>query len=116
MLTVTDKNGCSFSVAYTVNVKTPNTRSKIFVTHNNLFATLFPNPNEGNFKVKLTGKPTRKIELYIIDSAGKILQKQIIRNFQGECIETFRIYLISGIYTMLIHSDNEKLSRQFIIN
>ncbi len=50
MLTVTDRNGCSFSVNYTVNVKTPNTKSDLVAARQNISAVLFPNPNEGDFK------------------------------------------------------------------
>jgi hypothetical protein len=115
-LTVTDKNGCSFSVNYTVNVKTPNVSSELIVAQPNLNAILFPNPNEGSFKVILTGKSTKKIELIVIDKAGKELKRQTIRNFTGDQTEILQLHLVSGIYTLRIHSERETLSRQFIIH
>jgi hypothetical protein len=114
-LTVTDKNGCSFSVNYTVNVKIY-VSSDITAAQNNINAVLFPNPNDGSFKIRLTAKPTKKIELAVFDNSGKILKRQSIRNFTGDQTEIIQLHLVSGIYTLRINSESETLSRQFIIN
>jgi Fe2+ transport system protein B len=81
-----------------------------------LMAVLFPNPNEGKFKVKLTGLPSKKIELTVCDISGKTIKRQTIHNFNGDHTELIQLELISGVYTLLINSSNETLSRQFIIN
>ena len=116
MLTVTDRNGCSFSVNYTVNVKTPNTKSDLVAARQNISAVLFPNPNEGDFKVKLTGEPAKRIELAVFDNTGKVLKRKTIRDFPGEHTETLQLHLVSGVYTLRIISETETLNRQFIIN
>lgn len=116
LLTVTDKNGCSFSIAYTVNVKTLITKSDLVGARQDFFAVLFPNPNKGNFKVKLTGKPTKRIELTVYDITGKVMERRTINDFSGDHTETLQIHLVSGVYTLRINLETETLSCQFIIN
>lgn len=116
ILTVADKNGCSFSINYKVNVRNPMVGIEDADLPAGLEAVLFPNPNNGKFKVKLTGNPSEKIELAIFDASGKIVKNQTIRNFTGEQTETIQVSLVSGIYTLMIESDLAALTRQFIIN
>jgi hypothetical protein len=85
-------------------------------TNNSLQAVLFPNPNNGQFKVKLSGKQTDKIELTIIDAVGRTIKSQIISDFTGEHTETLQVRLKTGVYSLRIESGKEILSRQFIIN
>ena len=115
-LTVLDKNGCSFSINYLVNVKMPNVSSELTFAQQNLNAVLFPNPNAGSFKVRVTGKPAKKIELSVFDITGKELKRQNIRNFTGEQTITLQLHLVSGAYTLQLNSGNESLSRLFIIH
>lgn len=116
LLTVMDKYGCSFSVTYKVNVRDQMVGNKLTENVKSLNAVLFPNPNRGEFKVKLNGIPSEKIELTILDMQGKIIKKQIIRNFTGFQIETIQVHLVSGMYSLLVDSGKESLSRQFIIH
>lgn len=116
MLTITDKYGCSFSVNYKVNARNPLVNSELVSSQQNVQAVLFPNPNDGKFKIKLTGVPAEKIELSIFDSTGKIVKNQTIQNFTGDHTEMLQLKLVSGIYTLYIDSGTETLSRQFIIN
>ena len=116
LLTVTDKFGCSFSVNYTVNARNPLVGNELLPSLQSLQAILFPNPNDGKFKVKLTGLPVEKIDLTIFDNTGKLVKRQTIHNFTGDHTETFRLNLVSGVYTLHIDSGIETLSRQFIIN
>jgi hypothetical protein len=116
LLTVTDKNGCSFSVGYKVNVRNISVDAVIFPAHNKLEATLFPNPNEGKFKIRLNGEPTEKIEVSIFSGSGGWIKKQVIRNFSGEQTETFNLNLSAGVYTLRIETEKEVIVRPFIIN
>ena len=116
ILIVKDTFGCSFSLNYKVNVREKMVNSETVLNPEKLQAVLFPNPNDGRFKVKLLGIPSKKIDVSIIDISGKVIKKKIIRNFSGEFIETFQIQLVSGMYNLLIESDYETLNRQFIIN
>lgn len=116
LLTVTDKFGCSFSVKYTVNARNPLVSSELISSQQTLQAVLFPNPNDGKFKVKLTGVPAEKIELTIIDNTGRVVKRQTTYNFTGDHTETLQLKLVTGIYTLHIDSRTETLSRQFIIH
>jgi hypothetical protein len=116
LLTVTDKFGCSFSVNYTVNARNPLVSSELISSQQTLQAVLFPNPNDGKFKVKLTGVPAEKIDLAVFDNMGKVVKKQTILNFTGDHTETLQLKLVNGVYTLHIDSGKETLSRQFIIN
>jgi hypothetical protein len=115
ILTITDKNGCSLSLFYTVNVRNPMVKSDLTAFPQNLKAVLFPNPNNGKFKIHLTGKPSVKVEIIIFNNAGGIVMKHNIRDFQGDLIENLNIYLASGAYVMQINAINETLNRKFVI-
>jgi hypothetical protein len=115
ILTVTDKNGCSFSVYYCVNVKPQVVKSDLIFGKQNLHAVVFPNPSKGDFKVNLSGIPSRKVEMAIIDNAGKVLKRLNIRNFTGEHTEMLHMNLVSGIYHLRTKSELSTASRQFII-
>jgi hypothetical protein len=88
----------------------------IIPAHIKLEAILFPNPNEGKFKLKLTGEPSEKIELSIFNSSGGWIKKQVIKNFTGEQTETLNLDLSAGVYTFRIETEKEVIIRQFIIN
>jgi hypothetical protein len=116
VLTVVDSYGCSFAISYTVNVEIPtNTEDEINALQG-MQAILFPNPNNGAFKVKLTGKPFSMINISLYNSEGKLVTKRQILNFEGEQTETFQLHLISGTYLLRIDAENKSLIRQFIVN
>jgi hypothetical protein len=115
MLTVTDKSGCSISVNYTVNVKGPLTGMDKVVSKTSFDVILFPNPNEGKFKVQISGPFTENIELVLYDTNGRLVKKQTIKNFTGNYTESFDAHLKSGAYTLQINAGRETLSRRFII-
>jgi len=116
-LTVTDDNGCSFSVAYTVNVReTPNSSNIITADELPLNVILYPNPNTGIFRVRLKGLPAEKIELNIVDIRGRHMFKSIISDFYGEHTEIMQQDLASGTYILEVKSDATNLRTQFIIH
>lgn len=95
ILKVTDNFGCSFSVNYIVNARNPLVGSDLIPSQQNLQAVLFPNPNDGKFKVKLNGIPAEKIEVTIFDITGKVVKRQTINNFTGDHAETLQLKLVS---------------------
>ena len=117
VLTVFDNNGCSFSIDYTVNVK----EAVVGVLdvdneESDLYLILYPNPNDGIFKVQFKGLACENIEFLIIDNSGRKVYNKKILNFTGELTETFKLNLNPGAYFISVYSDNEKLTRQFIIH
>lgn len=114
-ITITDKNGCSFSLSYTVNVKDLSVGLSNYDSHSSYDAILFPNPNDGKFKIKLSGPPTPFVELMVIDSGGRIIRTHTILSFTGNHTENLDMNLVSGLYIMRIIAGKEFLSRHFII-
>jgi hypothetical protein len=103
ILTTTDKNGCSFSVKYRVNVKKSAVKSDLIFSSESLRASIFPNPGTGEFRVQLRGTPEKRIDLQIW-------------NFMGEHTEDIRVNLAKGIYTLRIISGSNTICRLFVIN
>jgi hypothetical protein len=116
VLTATDKNGCSFSVKYRVNVKKSTVKSNLVLSQESLRASIFPNPGFGNFRVQLRGTPEKRIDLLIFSNEGKLIKQEIIWNFQGEHTEDIRLNSGKGIYTLRIISGSKIISRLFVIN
>ena len=116
-LTVTDAEGCSFTISFTVNVQESTTDLQaIHLSDNNLKAKLYPNPNNGRFKIELSGKYTGKIDLKIIDNTGRTVYQNQIGNFNRKHLETVDAKLPQGIYNLLVNSRNQKIQKQFVIH
>ena len=117
VLTVTDNNGCSFSVNYTVNVREVMVVSEIVPDNRSpLSVILYPNPNAGLFKVRFKGLPAESMKLGIIDNTGRYLHNKIISNFPGEHTETLQVNLTPGVYFLEVVSSDANLKRKFIIH
>lgn len=116
-LTVTDAEGCSFSTTFTVNVQEKTTDIQATRLQDDLItAKLYPNPNNGRFKIELSGKYNGAIELTIIDNTGRTVYQNRIRDFNQTHLETVDVKLPQGIYNLLVHSKNQKIQKQFVIN
>ena len=117
VLTVFDKNGCSFSVDYTVNVRAVGVGVKdIIGDESSLKVILYPNPNSGLFKVKLEGFTEEVIKFIVVDNTGRQIQNKTIPDFTGEHTETLQLSLTPGTYFLKVVSKNARLQRQFIIH
>jgi hypothetical protein len=116
MLTVTDKFGCSFTVGYTVIVTDSTVGNEIAGMSSELNVMLYPNPNDGKFRVKLLARPAEHVSIFMTDAAGRMVKQQQIKNFRGEHTETFDVILPPGIYYLSVKADDQLVSRQFIIN
>jgi hypothetical protein len=115
MLNVTDKNGCSFSLFYAVNVRLPYSTNDQLTEKHKYSADLFPNPNDGKFKLHLTGLPANHVNLIVFTDNGEIVARQDFPDFNGDLTETLNLNLVSGTYLLQIEVENERLIRKFII-
>lgn len=115
VLTVTDQLGCSFSLSYTVNVRGPVVGINSHPHAGMLEALLFPNPNEGRFKVRITGNPSERVDLKIFEATGRAVYQKSVMNFVGSHSEELHVKLVRGVYTIRISSGHETISRQMII-
>lgn len=77
---------------------------------------LYPNPNTGNFRVRLKGLPADKIELNIIDINGRCLYKSAVSGFTGEHTGIIQTDIPQGTYILEVKSDKTDLRTQFIID
>jgi hypothetical protein len=114
-LTVTDHQGCSFSINYTVNVKDNSVSSELTKGNGTLKAILYPNPGNGEFSLKITGNPARKVEITIANNSGSIQLKKVVTPFSGLATENFRMQLAPGVYLILIRDAKETVSTSFIV-
>jgi hypothetical protein len=114
-LTVTDHQGCSFSINYTVIVNDNSVSSELIKGKGTLKAILYPNPGNGEFSLKITGNPARKVDITISSNSGVVLMKKLVTPFSGETTENFRMQLAPGVYLILISDGKETVSTSFIV-
>jgi len=114
-LTVYDTSGCAFFGGYKVNVKKIPTGVLLSDQIKNLEVKVFPNPSSGKFKVLLTGKPQKNIQLTIIDFMGRMIQRQEVIKFEGEYLWEFNMNLSAGVYSLFVNSDFNEIRDQFVI-
>jgi len=79
---------------------------------------VFPNPNDGNFKVKFHLRNNGEVKLKINDANGKLIINTVLENLQaGENTYTKKIEnLINvGVYFITIETNSEKVTQKIII-
>ncbi len=76
---------------------------------------LFPNPNDGKFKVHIIGPPSEKLDIIVSDMSGRILVNKPVYNFKGNLTETFMVQLPAGVYSLKVVSDSNEHNQTFII-
>lgn len=75
-------------------------------------ATIYPNPNNGNFTVQLN-RPLKNARLSIIDLTGKVVyEKQILDELRTFPVQ---VNLPSGYYGVVLTTSNAILSKKLII-
>lgn len=74
---------------------------------------VFPNPNDGNFSIKIPNGITMPYSLEIINSAGKIMYS--IEHINANRVNVNQTGLTSGAYFIRIKSANRIASQKFII-
>ncbi len=75
---------------------------------------LYPNPSDGNFSVSVSGV-RRKMELLMIDKAGREVHSVTIRE-KGDLIIPFELSeLASGSYIMKIRIDEREMTRKVVL-
>lgn len=80
--------------------------------------SLYPNPNNGYFKVELENFIKGKYSYYIIDVTGKvILNSEIAVNYESEVLEINSSKLDKGVYFLCLKSPfNNQQNIKFVVN
>ncbi|WP_375560901.1 BspA family leucine-rich repeat surface protein [Bernardetia sp. OM2101] len=105
------ETGCSFETeekTFTVDGITgiEEESTKIF--------TIYPNPNNGSFKVEFARTTNQKTNLVLVDGLGRIIHSQEIA--MNEKITSINLPKISaGVYVVLIVSEGKVYTKQLII-
>ncbi len=77
---------------------------------------VFPNPNKGNFNIKLNGALSRKIDVDIFDLRGRAIYKNTF-NDVGDFNETIRLnHAQSGMYFLIVCDGLRKSTKKIIID
>jgi len=78
---------------------------------------LYPNPNEGTFKVSLDVKERTALSMQIVDVTGRVILNQKYPSVEGHFSETFdlRNNLSSGFYVLNLEIEGNSVQKHFIV-
>ena len=103
-VTITDANGCTDTYDVTVN-------SQLGILNNSLDLnwSVYPNPSEADFVVKLDNEFDEIAEIKVIDSQGRILYQSMAKPQQSIRIKE------SGVYLVVVSSSKGNSVKRIII-
>lgn len=79
------------------------------------FASVSPNPSNGNFDLKLYFEQSLDINILVIDIAGKVLHRQHISVTHPVTLPLNLLHLSKGIYLLKIETDKGSLVKRLVI-
>ncbi len=77
---------------------------------------IYPNPNNGSFKLQIDKEGLKEIDLSIIDLTGKLVFRKSYELTSGKLNENLDLNLGAGTYILQINTQDEQLQRKLIIN
>ena len=78
--------------------------------------TIYPNPNNGSFTIKLNNVSSINNKITMIDMLGRIVyQSEIVSKQNSDVIIVPQLNLMDGFYTIIINSNNGKSFRKPLI-
>ena len=83
--------------------------------NNNISASIYPNPNNGEFELELNAIDDDVIDIYVVNQLGAVVYNKISMEIRGEV--SIRINLennASGIYQLFIRGKNSLISKKVI--
>jgi hypothetical protein len=110
-VTVTNALGCEGES--TVNITAKNCVGIDEATASSQL-TIWPNPNDGNFYIRIDGV-TGKANIYITNIAGQVISSEQV-TLTGEMVKEFNLgHLAPGIYFIRLQSAEAVVNRQVIV-
>ena len=78
--------------------------------------SVYPNPNNGIFNLEFNANYTSPLNISIYDVTGKLVYQNSVQHRQKSILSVNTENLASGIYSILLKTDNEQLSDKIIID
>jgi len=76
---------------------------------------LFPNPNQGNFTLKLTGNVYEDATIRIYNSVGKVVYTQLNVELTNNFNSNIELDVQSGIYTIIVEGNVTHVAKKFVV-
>lgn len=110
-----NKSKAYYKVRYVSSTEKVYSNTDMVTISENLVFSLFPNPNEGNFRLSLNSKNGELVTYLIFDALGKQVYSNTIF-VEGSVIKQIELDNInSGIYHLVIQSSSIKESVKLVI-
>ncbi len=102
---------------YAILVRNPDVPATGFLDNNlEQKFVVFPNPNAGNFTLKLPETLLHQnIQIKIFNALGEMIQEENLIVME-ECIPLTLSYKLNGIYSLVIDSEHAQFRTKFILN
>jgi PKD repeat protein len=78
--------------------------------------SIFPNPSNGSFVVKINGGKKDKIEALLFDLQGRNLPGQILKSNTNEIVINSGNTLRKGVYTLMLNLDGQMFPQKLMVN
>lgn len=106
---ITDSNGCTDSLSLNITgIPSQNLMGKLELK-------IMPNPNSGDFRFTVSGKPDNRLSIIITTNDAKQLMQKEIKNFNGYYSGEIKLPKVQGVYNFSVKTSSEFVSKRFII-
>lgn len=75
-------------------------------------ATVYPNPNQGTFRVDLSASSTQNVSLVLIDKLGTTIYQEQAMTIEGKLSKTLTLDLPAGSYFLIIRGEGSEILRK----
>jgi hypothetical protein len=108
---ITDVWGCSDTTTKEVNI------GSVGIKVNEEFEKLniYPNPNNGVFNIELNSDKKTILEISMINTLGQTLWTKLIEQNEGANKMSISPKVPSGVYKLILHSNNQETHKTIII-
>ncbi|MFH1298121.1 MAG: T9SS type A sorting domain-containing protein [Bacteroidota bacterium] len=78
-------------------------------------ASVYPNPNNGNFRVELNAPRKSNIDIQVVNTLGSLVYEENGIQVNGKLLKNFNLNLSNGIYFVVIRTGSEKTIQKLFI-